>query len=51
MLRWEPTGYRFALLTQDKSNGRNIHFYSTTQQKGGETVNETGLLCRRGRGA
>ena len=24
---------------------RNISFYGTTQQKGHETVNETGLLC------
>ena len=45
MLRWEPTGYRFALLTRDKNNVRNISFYGTTQQKGHETVNETGLLC------
>ena len=41
----EGTGYRFALLTQDKNNVRNISFYGTTQQKGHETVNETGLLC------
>ena len=45
VLSWEPTGYRFALLTQDKNNVRNISFYGTTQQKGHETVNETGLLC------
>ena len=56
LLRWEPQGSRFALLTAGMAGaagtagtagGRNVSFYSVYRQKNGEKVNETCLLCGR----
>lgn len=53
LLRWEPQGSRFALLTAGTAGtagaagGRNVSFYSVYRQKNGEKVNETCLLCGR----
>lgn len=47
LLRWEPQGSRFALLTQAAGGARNVSFYSVFRQKGGEKVSETCLLCGR----
>lgn len=47
LLRWEPQGSRFALLTTGAAGVRNVSFYSVYRQKNGEKVNETSLLCGR----
>lgn len=50
LLRWEPQGSRFALLTAGTAGTagvRNVSFYSVYRQKNGEKVNETCLLCGR----